>query len=281
MTRNLARNPPPRQLTNKETLETLTHWETTFRTFYKRDDVYKYFFKPNISWNPSEIHYGLSDEGEGSNLRKKDELCEDLKDLLNTFAGYLPHSYLTEKILQSHSWADIWKTVRDHYNVQVSSETMLDFEALQKIPDETYRQYFERLLQHTRQHLAPAESKVENLKIETKDTMTISLMNLVALQWLRKINPVLIDIVKVEYSTDLRENVQLANLVSRIAPNIDSLLRRYEQGNSINKIGVDEDSSNTYEAIVAKTYARRNKGFETNKSRGSNSNFTRGFNSRK
>ena len=49
---------------------------------------------------------------------------------------------------------------------------MLDFEALQKTSEETYRQYFERLLQHTRQHLAPAEAKVENFKIEVKDKMT-------------------------------------------------------------------------------------------------------------
>ena len=146
MARNVARNPPPRQLNNKETLETLTHWETTFRTFYKRDDVYKYFFKPGISWDPSEQYYGLRDDNEGSNPRKKDELCEDLKDLSSTFAGYLPHSYLTEKILQSCSWAEVWQIVRDHYNVQVSSETMLDFEALQKTSEETYRQYFERLL---------------------------------------------------------------------------------------------------------------------------------------
>ena len=101
----MVRNPPPRQLNKKETLETLTHWETTFKTFYKRDESYKCFFKPNMKWNPSEAYYGLQDENEGSNPRKRDELCEDLKDLLHTFAGYLPHSYLTEKILKSQSWS--------------------------------------------------------------------------------------------------------------------------------------------------------------------------------
>ena len=276
MARNVARNPPPRQLNNKETLETLTHWETTFRTFYKRDDVYKYFFKPGISWDPSEQYYGLQDDNEGSNPRKKDELCEDLKDLLSTFAGYLPHSYLTEKILQSCSWAEVWQIVRDHYNVQVSSETMLDFEALQKTSEETYRQYFERLLQHTRQHLAPAEAKVENFKIEAKDKMTISLMNLVALQWLRKINPLLIDIVKIEYSTELRDNVQLADLVARIAPNIDSLLRRYEHGTTVNRVNTDYDDPDIHEAMVSKTFTRRNRNFVNNKSRGA-SNSNRGF----
>ena len=67
-----------------------------------------------MAWNPSENYYGLQDESEGVNARKRDELCEDLKDLLNTFAEYLPHSYLMEKILQSRSWANIWQIVRDH-----------------------------------------------------------------------------------------------------------------------------------------------------------------------
>ena len=52
-----------------------------------------------------------------------------------------------------------------------------------------------------------------------EDKMTISLMNMVAIQWLRKINPELIEIVKTDYSTELRSNIQLADLVPRIAPN--------------------------------------------------------------
>ena len=149
MSRNIARNPPPRQLTSKETLESLTHWETTFKTFYKRDDMYREFFQPNMTWDPTETCYGFIDETGVSNPRSKEELCDDLKDLLNTFAGHLPHSYLTEKILQSSSWTHVWQIVREHYNVQINSETMLDFEGLYKFPEETYRQFFERLTELT------------------------------------------------------------------------------------------------------------------------------------
>ena len=95
-----ARTPPPRQLSSHETLESLTHWETTFRTFYKKDDTYKIFFKKSHSeWDYSQAHYGLNDEV-GGEARKKDELAEDLEDLLNTLAGYLPYSYLTDKLLK-------------------------------------------------------------------------------------------------------------------------------------------------------------------------------------
>ena len=55
-----ARTPPPRQLGTKETLDTLIHWKTTFRTFYKRDDAYKHFMRENITWDPLALdgNYG-------------------------------------------------------------------------------------------------------------------------------------------------------------------------------------------------------------------------------
>ena len=240
MSRNLSRTPPPRQLGAKESLESLSHWKTTFRTFYKKDETYKIFFKSTAKWNYHEANFGQVDETEGEK-RKAADLKEDLTDLLNTLAGYLPHSYLTDKILKStKTWEEVWVVIYDHYNVQVTSESLLDFEGLHKQPEETHRQFYERLLQHTAQHLAPANVKVETLTNTVADKMSISLMNMVALQWMRKTEKNLISIVRTEYSTELRDNVQLADLVPRIAPNIDSLLRRYESGSSSNKISVEQ-----------------------------------------
>jgi hypothetical protein len=276
MSRNHSRTPPPRQLTANETLESLTHWQTTFRTFYKRDDTYKIFFKKDLTWNYLRPNYNLNDEV-GGEERKADELSEDLQDLLNTLAGYLPHSYLTDKILKSTSFADIWKIIRDHYNVQVTSESLLDFESLHKLPEETHRQFYERLLQHGKQHLAPAKSKVDNFTNVVDDVMTISFMNMVALQWLRKYNIALIEIVKTEYSTELRSNVQLADLVPHIAPNIDSLLRRYDQGVTSNKVNTAASQETDDAQNVSKTFSKGGAGFgSTPKFRGGGSSQSRG-----
>ena len=212
MTRNISRTPPPRQLGTKETLESLTHWQNSFRTFYKRDDVYKRFFKSTISWDSKNPNYGF--EADADVDKTAEDIAEDFMDLLNTLSGYLPFSYLTDKILKNTtSWADVWSIIYEHYNVQINGETLLDFESLVKQDDETHRQFFERLIQHVKKHLAPAGVKVESLINTHQDELSISIMNLVAVQWLRKINPALIEIVKVEYSTDLRDNVQLAHLV--------------------------------------------------------------------
>ena len=96
--RTVSRTPPPRQLLAIETLESLTHWKTSFKTFYKRDECYKIFFKSGTQWDPNQRSNGLQDEVDGDQ-RNAADLCEDLCDLLNTLAGYLPHSYLTDKIV--------------------------------------------------------------------------------------------------------------------------------------------------------------------------------------
>ena len=135
MARNISRTPPPRQLGSEETLESLTHWQNSFKTFYKRDDVYKRFFKPNITWNSNEPNYGF-------NQGNAEDIAEDLMDLLNTLSGYLPFSYLTNKILKNTTnWKEVWNIVYDHYNVQVSGESLLDFETLNKQDNETHRQF--------------------------------------------------------------------------------------------------------------------------------------------
>ena len=46
--------------------------------------------------------------------------------------------------------------------------------------------------------------------------------------------------IKSEYYTELRSNIQLADLVSRIAPNIDSLLKRYDKAVNVNKVEMVE-----------------------------------------
>jgi len=76
--------------------------------------------------------------------------------------------------------------------------------------------------------------------------MSISLMNLVALQWLRKCHPQLVNIVRTEYCTELRRGDQLAALVSKIAPNIESLLSRHAVGN-VNMVKQDVEDDYIHE----------------------------------
>ena len=190
--------PPPRQLNQSETLDSLDHWKSIFKSYFRRDTIFKQFVDSACTWDPTKDDYDLKEKDGMLPMERKDALI----DFLNNLAGFLPHSYLTTKLEKNtQSLNDCWAIIEEHYNVKVTSETLLDFEDIKKKPEENYRQFFERLLQHSRLHLAPANVKVDNIQNPSKDEMTISLMNFIALQWLRKIDIELIKIVKTEYST--------------------------------------------------------------------------------
>ena len=115
---------------------------------------------------------------------------------------------------------------------------------------ETYRQFFDRLLSHARLHLPTANILVDGINNgPTGENMTIALMNFVAMDWLVKINPQLMQIVKTEYSRELRENTQLVQLVPRIATNNDAMLTRHDIVSNVDKSCIMEDTVDKVNAV--------------------------------
>ena len=81
-----VRNPPPQMLTATESLYSLQHWITSFRTYYCRDTYYKGFLLPNVRWNPSQLHYAQADDvdNDGAVARSAEDKSEELKDTKST-----------------------------------------------------------------------------------------------------------------------------------------------------------------------------------------------------
>ena len=172
--------PPPRPLAKKETLDTLDHWKSQFRTYFKRDDTFRPFLSASFKWDPAKRHFGFTNETTGDSVYEASEKAEDFSDLLNVLSGFLPHSYLTARLAKDTScWQDVWDLIYQHYECKISSDTFFDFENLKKESDENHLQFYERLLQHARLHLAPAGAEVGTLKNSKEDTLTISMMNLI------------------------------------------------------------------------------------------------------
>ena len=124
---------PPRQLTHSETLETLEHWKSCFRNYFRRDSIFKTFLVTGCTWDPTHPTYGFQDSKYGiSAVDMKDAII----DFLNNLAGFLPNSYLTQKLEKdTKCLADCWDIIEEqHHNVKVTSETFLDFEALTRDP---------------------------------------------------------------------------------------------------------------------------------------------------
>ena len=190
---NYVRTPPPRPLTQKESLDSLNHWKNIFRNFYRRDSSFKQFLRSDCKWDVAQPDYALK----ATQDETAAERAESLTDFLNNLAGFLPHSYLTEKLLEeTKCLQDCWNIIYEHYNVQVTPETLLDFESLSKNSLENYRQFYERLVQHIRLHLVPGGAKMENVTNASADPMSISLLNMVALQWMWKCHPQLVSVVR-------------------------------------------------------------------------------------
>ena len=138
--------------------------------------------------------------------------------------------------------ADVWDCIFEHFGLNVTGETLLDFSSMQQTENESYRQFYDRLLAHTRLHLPKENVEVDGISSgPTGEKMTISLLNMVALQWLQKINSQLVDIVKLEYSKELRGAQQLSSLVPRIANNIDTMLSRHNVVGGVEKVTIDQE----------------------------------------
>ena len=142
-----VRNPPPRMLTMSESLHSLNHWKTSFRTYYRRDSYFKAFLLPDATWDPLATNYGQTEDTQevAGMVRSALDKGEDLRDFLNTLAGYLPFPYLTEKIVTgSNNLKNVWDTIYDHYGANITSESLLDYVSISRNSGETYRQFFDR-----------------------------------------------------------------------------------------------------------------------------------------
>ena len=216
-----AKVPFPRQLTSSETLDTLTHWKSHVRNYFRRDDGMKEFFARTATWAPSRTNYGFV--GDDAAIK-----ADNLESLLDTIAGFMPGPYLTNQITgQTKCIDDVFRLIWRHYDVDPTPSTFLDFNNLNLEKDERYIDLFYRMVYHSEQHLVKAGTQVENQVVSVSESISHSHKNLIALNWLQTINKNLVNIVKLEKSNELKNGSQLHVMVHDIAKNIDEWLKRH------------------------------------------------------
>ena len=231
-----AKVPYPRQLTSNETLDTLTHWKSHVRNYFRRDDNMKSFFARTAKWDCALNNYGFQGEDAA-------DKADSLESLLDTIAGFMPGPYLTAQITKhTKSIEDVFKLIWKHYDVDPTPSTFLDFDSLSLDKEERYIDLFYRMLYHSEQHLVTAGTEVEGEIVNTTEQVTHSHKNLIALNWLKKINPSLVNIVKLEKAKDLKTGHQLHTLVHDISKNIDDWLLRH--GHEVNSKDGDNSIRN-------------------------------------
>ena len=142
-----AKVPYPRQLSSAETLDTLTHWKSHVRNYFRRDDNLKIFFARTMSWDQSNTNYGFTGEDAA-------DKADYLEGLLDTIAGFMPGPYLTAKITkQSDSMQSVFDIIWEHYDVNPNPSTFLDLSDIKLESEERYIDLFYRMLYHVEMHL--------------------------------------------------------------------------------------------------------------------------------
>ena len=179
---NTVRVPQPRQLEDAETMESLTHWWTQFRNYYRRDKYVGGFLVSTAKWDPAAEFLDFKDETDGLK-RKKADVEQDFLAFMDTLASYMRYSYITERLKTTTKCiADVKSCLFKLYDAELSQDTFLDFAKMRKTGTETPHQFFEKLSSHVQRHLTKANTKVDNFDSRvTRDKMNLSMMNMVTM----------------------------------------------------------------------------------------------------
>ena len=234
---NQPRALAPRKLEQQETLQSLNHWRGVFKNYYRRCQIYGFFLQFDVIWDNSR-HRGFTSSETSGLKRDPKTLAADLDSFLACLGSYLPFDYVAEKLNSETTNLDTaWEIIYEIYDAEIDATTYLDYASMTKLPEETYRNFYNRLVGFVRQHLPKKEIKAEGAKSPvTGEVMTVALLDSIAIHWLLTIDKRLINIIKTEFATDLKSK-RLCQMIKIIASNIDELLARYDnQNDKVNMI---------------------------------------------
>ena len=237
------RVPMPRKLEQQETLQSLNQWRTTFKTYYRRCPYFSYFMQPGITWTNGQDRGFTANETTGLK-RTPPVLASDLESLLECLGGFLPFDYVPDKLKnESTDMQTAWEIIYEIYDAEINTAHYLDFASMTRLPQETYRNFFNRLVGFVQQHLPKGQLSAEGVTSPVRgEQLTIGLLDSIAVHWLLSIDKRLISIIKTEFSAELKTK-RLCQLIKQIATNVDELLAGYSHQDTINSMSVNSATS--------------------------------------
>ena len=247
----------PRRLEHKETLQSLNHWRSVFRNYYRRCQYYGRFLSPDATWDNSE-NCGFT-EPEATGLKRSiRDLAADLRGFLDCVGSYLPFDYVGDKLrAQSTNIQSVWTVIYEIYDAEITTTNFLDYACMSKDPEETYRSYYNRLVGFVRQHLPSSYVESEGVIAPADgENLTVALLDAIAIHWLISIDKRLISIVKTEFATALKTK-RLSQMVKEISQSIDDLLIRNDNRDQIALIKSDFDQSTPCDSSDLKSLVNR------------------------
>ena len=123
MTKNNHQQPralAPRKSEQTESLQTLNHWRTVVKNYFRRCQFYSFFLRPGLTLTSSGTR-DFTINSETSGLKRSPEvLASDLEGFLSTIETYLPCDYDTEKLLvETTNLQSVWSIIYEIYDAEL------------------------------------------------------------------------------------------------------------------------------------------------------------------
>ena len=127
---------------------------------------------------------------------------------MECLGGFSPLDYVSEKIkLESTNVKTAFEISYEIYDAEIDTTNYLDYASMTCLPNDTYRNFYKRLVGFVRQHLPDKRIVAEGVTSpDTGESLTIGLLDLIAIHWMLFIDKRLISTVKTEFTEDLKSN---------------------------------------------------------------------------
>ena len=222
--------PVPRSLEENETAVSLGQWKNQFLIYAQRDPTFEPFLKD--SWDKSQEHMGLRAAGPLS----PEQRAVNCELFINHVSSFLKTPFWNHRLLnRTKSIKDIWKIFDEIFGIETTADSFLDLSSLKHNGSESYSSFLARIMYHLENHLPSAGTVVDGISAGlTGEKMSIMVMDMAVWIWLEKINPVLVDRVKIEYGVQIKQGFRISALAPQIAKAIPSILKKV--GNTKNEV---------------------------------------------
>ena len=238
----VVKYPFPDKLQKVETADSLDHWIHQFKLYIQRDPVLAPYLAE--TWDYGLPTMGFTDpERLPAGALTAEEKSKNCKLFLAHVASFMKVPYYRISIERRTTNAEsIWQLLRRSYNVETSAETLLDIGSVTYDKTESYLGFYQRLLYLVESNLAPANVTVDHVKTgDTGDSLSVTMMDLIALNWIQKIEPRLYDRIKIDFAVRIKAGERLSSLVPDIAKALPGLLKSMDSRANINLVNSYED----------------------------------------
>ena len=204
------------------------------------------------TWTTAEDRGFTDDTGQEAGVTDETKMNRHTKKsllnvILGSIAGYAP--VISAKFIkhQSTSLESIWNRLRMYYGFRRTGSRILDLMEVKLENNESRESLWEKLYSFTEDQLLTPNGGIShnNVKQETTEEFTPTLLNLLVTVWLHTIHPSLPSLVKQRFSTQLR-SCTVFTIREEISDAIPVILAELEEKEcSVNRAGTSYRYSNS------------------------------------